>query len=643
MDIQQRIESLRRELNEHNRRYYVDNAPTISDMEFDFLLRELQDLEAAYPQYADSASPTNRVGSDLVKGFRQVKHARPMLSLGNTYSEDEVRDFYERAKNLLGETDVPICAELKFDGVSISLIYEHGRLRHAVTRGDGVQGDDVTINVRTIRSVPLVVDATDAPDSFEVRGELLMPWDVFERLNREREAAEENLFANPRNATSGTIKMQDSAEVARRSLDAYFYYLLADNVPHDSHYENMQVLRQWGFKVPDSTRLCRSLDDVFEFIRQWDVQRKQMPVATDGVVLKIDSLRLQEELGYTAKSPRWAIAYKFKAERATTRLNEVVYQVGRTGAITPVANLDPVPLSGTTVRRASLYNADAIARFDLYIGDRVYVEKGGEIIPKITGVDLGSRLLNDVGEKVKFPDHCPECGTPLVRYDGEVAHYCPNATGCPPQIIGRIKHFVSRRAMNIEGIGKEAVDLFYREGLVNSPADLYELTPGQISHLDRMGERMAENILSGIDKSRSVPFSRVLFALGIRFVGESVASLLTGHFGTMDALRNATLEDLLQVPDVGERIAQSVIEYFADPKQCAIVDRLAEAGLQMQQAVIEQRNTALAGKNIVVSGVFALHSREEYKQLIEQHGGRNTSSISSKTSFVLAGDLYLPL
>lgn len=638
MSIKEEIERLRADLHTHNYKYYVLNSPEISDYDFDQMMRRLQDLEQAHPEYADPTSPTMRVGSDLSKDFKQVEHRYRMLSLGNTYSTAEVMDFYERTKKLLGAESFEICAELKFDGTSISLIYEHGRLVQAVTRGDGVRGDDVTDNVKTIRSIPLVLQGEDVPERFEIRGEILMPWEVFSALNKERELREEPLFANPRNAASGTLKLQNSAEVARRRLDAYLYYVLGDEVPGDSHYENLQAARRWGFKVSDHVRLCHSPQEVFDYISYWDTERKQLPVATDGIVLKVNSLRQQQELGYTAKSPRWAIAYKFQAERARTELRAVTFQVGRTGAVTPVANLEPVLLAGTVVKRASLHNADIIAGLDLHIGDQVYVEKGGEIIPKITGVDVEARSAG-LGEKVEFIRLCPECGTPLVRYEGEAAHYCPNDAACPPQIKGRIEHFISRKAMNIDGLGPETVDLFYRDGLIASPADLYELSAERICLLERMGEKTAENILQSIRHSLEVPFERVLFALGIRFVGETVARTLARAFGSMDRLMKATEEELVQVDEIGEKIARGVLDFFADPREMELVRRLTEQGLQMEcKASAEASGTALAGKSVVVSGVFSIHTREEYKTLIEKHGGRNVGSISAKTSFILAGE-----
>ena len=563
MTEQDQILTLREELHQHNYNYYVLNAPTISDKEFDDKMRLLQDLEKLHPEMYDPNSPTMRVGSDLSKDFKQVYHQYPMLSLGNTYSESEVTDFYNRVRELLGSEDFEICCELKFDGTSISLVYEDGKLLQAVTRGDGEKGDDVTDNVKTIRSIPLVLHG-DYPQRFEIRGEILMPWVVFEDLNREREAREEPLFANPRNAASGTLKLQNSSVVASRKLDAYLYYLLGEQVPCDGHYENLQKAASWGFKISEHMRKVKTLQEVFDFINYWDTERKNLPVATDGIVLKVNSLRQQRHLGFTAKSPRWAIAYKFQAERALTRLNQVTFQVGRTGVITPVANLDPVQLSGTIVKRASLHNADIIEGLDLHIGDMVYVEKGGEIIPKITGVDVDSRGFM-LGDKVKFISRCPECGTPLVRFEGEAAHYCPNDAGCPPQIKGKIEHFISRKAMAIDGLGPETVDMFYQIGLVHNVADLYSLRALDIRGLDRMGDKSAVRIVHGIADSKQVPFERVLFALGIRFVGETAAKKLAKAFGSIEALEVATKEQLMEVDEIGEKIAQSVVTYFALP------------------------------------------------------------------------------
>ena len=578
-----------------------------------------------------------RVGSDLNKNFTQVAHKYPMLSLGNTYSESEVTDFYDRVKKALNE-DFEICCELKYDGTSISLTYENGKLVRAVTRGDGEKGDDVTDNVKTIRTIPLVLHGS-YPESFEIRGEILMPWEVFEELNREKEAREEPLFANPRNAASGTLKLQNSAIVASRKLDAYLYYLLGEELPCDGHYENLQAAAGWGFKTSEHMKKAHSLEEVFEYIRYWDTERKNLPVATDGIVLKVNSMRQQKNLGFTAKSPRWAIAYKFQAERALTRLNKVTYQVGRTGAVTPVANLDPVQLSGTIVKRASLHNADIIEGLDLHIGDMVYVEKGGEIIPKITGVDKDARSML-IGEKVKFITHCPECGSKLIRYEGEAAHYCPNETSCPPQIKGKIEHFISRKAMNIDGLGPETVDMFYRLGLIKNTADLYQLTADDIKNLDRMGEKSAENIIKGIEASKEVPFERVLFALGIRFVGETVAKKIAKSFNDIDELENANLEKLINIDEIGEKIAQSILTYFANPLNRELIERLKSTGLQLyrREEDLSGYTDKLAGQSIVISGVFTHHSRDEYKELIEKNGGKNVGSISAKTSFILAGE-----
>ena len=636
MDEKQRIEHLRQELHEHNRRYYVLNQPTISDQEFDLLMKELQALEEKHPELYDDNSPTQRVGSDLNQEFRQVAHRYPMLSLSNTYNEQEVGEWFRSVeKGLMGES-FEVCCELKYDGLSISLVYEDGRLVRAVTRGDGVQGDDVTANVRTIRSIPLIV-SPDAPRSFEIRGEILMPWKVFEQLNAEREAAEEPLFANPRNAASGTLKSQKSELVASRKLDAYLYYLLGDELPADGHFENLEMARQWGFKISEGMRKVHSLQEIMDFIHYWDTERKNLPVATDGIVLKVNALRQQRTLGSTAKSPRWAIAYKFKAERACTRLNEVTYQVGRTGAVTPVANMEPVQLAGTTVRRATLNNEDFIRSFDLHIGDYVYVEKGGEIIPKIVGVDLEQRPI--IAQPVQFITHCPECGTNLVRYEGEAVHYCPNDAGCPPQIKGRIEHFISRKAMNIDSLGPETVDDYYRRGLVHDIADLYKIDVQWING-DGSRERSAQRIVNGIKASTQVPFERVVFALGIRFVGETSAKLLARHFKSMDALMAATLDDLQEVEGIGEVMAKSIMAFFHNEKNREIVERLRSYGVQMalNEEQLAAASDKLAGKSIVISGVFAQHSRDEYKAIIEQNGGKNVGSISGKTSFILAGE-----
>lgn len=637
MTVKEKIDQLRADLHRHNYNYYVLNAPEISDKEFDDRMRELQELEKEHPEYQDDNSPTMRVGSDLNKNFTQVAHKYPMLSLGNTYSESEVTDFYDRVKKALNE-DFEICCELKYDGTSISLTYENGKLVRAVTRGDGEKGDDVTDNVKTIRTIPLVLHGS-YPESFEIRGEILMPWEVFEELNLEKEAREEPLFANPRNAASGTLKLQNSAIVASRKLDAYLYYLLGEELPCDGHYENLQAAAGWGFKTSEHMKKAHSLEEVFEYIRYWDTERKNLPVATDGIVLKVNSMRQQKNLGFTAKSPRWAIAYKFQAERALTRLNKVTYQVGRTGAVTPVANLDPVQLSGTIVKRASLHNADIIEGLDLHIGDMVYVEKGGEIIPKITGVDKDARSML-IGEKVKFITHCPECGSKLIRYEGEAAHYCPNETSCPPQIKGKIEHFISRKAMNIDGLGPETVDMFYRLGLIKNTADLYQLTVDDIKNLDRMGEKSAENIIKGIEASKEVPFERVLFALGIRFVGETVAKKIAKSFNDIDELENANLEKLINIDEIGEKIAQSILTYFANPLNRELIERLKSAGLQLyrREEDLSGYTDKLAGQSIVISGVFTHHSRDEYKELIEKNGGKNVGSISAKTSFILAGE-----
>lgn len=637
MTIKEKIDRLRAELHRHNYNYYVLNAPEISDKEFDDMMRELQDMEQKHPEYQDGNSPTMRVGSDINKNFMQVVHKYPMLSLGNTYSENEVTDFYERVKKSLNE-DFEICCELKYDGTSISLTYEDGKLVRAVTRGDGEKGDDVTDNVKTIRTIPLVLHG-NYPKIFEIRGEILMPWTVFEELNKEKETREEPLFANPRNAASGTLKLQNPTLVASRKLDAYLYYLLGEDLPCDGHYENLQAAAGWGFKISGYTKKAHSLNEVFEYINYWNSERKNLPVATDGIVLKVNSLRQQKNLGFTAKSPRWAIAYKFQAERALTRLNKVTYQVGRTGAVTPVANLDPVLLSGTIVKRASLHNADIIEGLDLHIGDMVYVEKGGEIIPKITGVDKDNRSML-IGEKVKFITRCPECGSRLIRYEGEAAHYCPNETACPPQIKGKIEHFISRKAMNIDGLGPETVNTFYRLGLIKDTADLYQLGVDDIKNLERMGEKSAENIICGIAASKEVPFERVLFALGIRFVGETVAKKIAKSFAGIEELENADLEKLKNVDEIGEKIAQSIVSYFSNPSNRELVERLKSSGLQFcrKEEDMDGYTDKLSGKSIVISGVFTHHSRDEYKDLIEKNGGKNAGSISSKTSFVLAGE-----
>lgn len=654
-----RIDQLRAALHHHNYLYYVENRPEITDREFDELMHELQALEAAHPERYDPNSPTQRVGSDLNQTFEQVEHERPMLSLGNTYNRDDVREFYERVQAGLDGEPFAICCELKFDGLSISLHYEDGALVRALTRGDGVRGDDVTANVRTIRSIPLQLPAGgDWPRRFEIRGEVLMPWNSFDRLNSEREAREEPLFANPRNAASGTLKSKDSRVVAARGLDAYLYYLLGDELPGDTHYANLMKARSWGFKVSEGMRLVTSLEEIYAFLDYWNEARKELPVATDGVVLKVDSLRQQELLGYTAKSPRWAIAYKFQAERALTRLNEVTFQVGRTGAVTPVANMEPVLLAGTMVKRASLHNEDIIRQLDLHLGDRVYVEKAGEIIPQIVGVDKEQRDAH-LGAPVEFVHECPECGTPLVRYEGEAATYCPN-DACPPQRKGRIEHFIARDAMNIKSLGPEVVDKYYENGLVRDVTDLYRLqltewdghwflsrgtfTPPTLGEaLETQAPAMpvtkvaTQKIVKAIEDSKSVPFDRLLFALGIRFVGKVAAKALAAQFKTLAALRVASFDELTAVEGIGDIIAGSVRAYFANPDNERIVDTLAEFGLQMALPETVQAGTQLEGRSIVISGTFTHHSREEYKEMIEAHGGKNVSSISKKTSFVLAG------
>jgi len=634
--IKNQIENLRRELEQHNYNYYVLSTPTISDIDFDLKLKQLQELEEAHPEFFDPNSPTQRVGSDIASGFEQVAHVYPMLSLGNTYSEGEVQDFYERVRKGLNE-DFELVCELKYDGTSISLTYEDGLLVRAVTRGDGEKGDDVTANVKTIRSIPLRLQG-NSPKSFEIRGEILMPWSVFDNLNREREEQEEQLFANPRNAASGTLKLQNSATVASRKLDAYFYYLLGENLPSDLHSGNLQAAHSWGFKISDATKICKTLEEVFLFINYWDAERKNLPVATDGIVIKVNSLNQQKNLGFTAKSPRWAIAYKFQAEKAVTRLNSVSYQVGRTGAVTPVANLDPVQLSGTTVKRASLHNADIIEALDLHIGDMVFVEKGGEIIPKITAVDKDARVL--IGDKVNFIKNCPECGAALVRFEGEAAHYCPNENACPPQIKGKMEHFVSRKAMNIDGLGSETINLLFQNDLLHNIADIYTLKIPDLIRLERLGTKSAYNIKDGAEKSKEVPFERVVFALGIRFVGETIAKKLAFAFKNIEALENTTLEELVAVDEIGERIAQSVVSFFSDVRNRETVDKLRSFGLQMSlsEEKLQTHGTALEGFSIVISGTFAKHSRDEYKTMIEMNGGKNVGSVSAKTSFILAGE-----
>lgn len=637
MSVKEQIEALRKELEQHNYNYYVLSAPVISDQEFDAKMKALQELEAAHPEFYDANSPTQRVGSDLTKDFVQVTHRYPMLSLGNTYSEEDVRDFYERVARSLNEP-FEIVAELKYDGTSISLTYEKGELTRAVTRGDGTKGDDVTANVRTIRSVPLRLHGSDYPDVVEIRGEILLPWAEFDRLNKEREEQEEPLFANPRNAASGTLKQQNPAIVAARKLDAYLYYVMGEELPSDTHYGNLEAARRWGLKVSDAIQVCHSLQDIYDYIHQWDEGRHNLPVATDGIVLKVNSLSQQRYLGFTAKNPRWAIAYKFQAERAETRLNSVSFQVGRTGAVTPVANLEPVLLAGTTVKRASLHNADIIAALDLHIGDEVYVEKGGEIIPKIVGVNKEARTFL-LGDKVRFITRCPECGTSLVRAEGEAAYYCPNESGCPPQIKGRIEHFVTRKAMNIN-IGPETVEDLYEAGLVRNAADLYDLKINDLLHLERWAEKSARNLLDSLRQSKQVPFERVLYALGIRYVGETVAKRLAQAFLSLEKLEKASWDELVAVDEIGERIAQSVVAYFADERNRELVERLKNCGLQMEvpQEALTNRSDRLKGLTIVISGTFSQHSREEYKALIEKHGGKNSGSVSGKTDYILAGE-----
>lgn len=645
MTEKDRILQLRRELHEHNHRYYVLNQPTISDQDFDFLLHELQELEAKHPEMYDDNSPTQRVGNDINQQFNQVEHRYPMLSLANTYNREDVQTWYAQVSKGLEGQEFEICCEMKYDGLSISLTYANGRLVRAVTRGDGVRGDDVTQNVRTIRCIPLQLPedlsaenmAGGYPETFEIRGEILLPWESFRRLNAEREESGERLFANPRNAASGTLKSQNSRVVAERGLDAYLYYLLGEQLPSDGHYENLTQCARWGFKMSEGMKKCKTLQEVMDYISYWDVERKNLPVATDGIVLKVNSLRQQQHLGYTAKSPRWAIAYKFKAERVCTPLLEVTYQVGRTGAVTPVANMAPVWLAGTTVKRATLNNEDFIRSFDLHVGDYVYVEKGGEIIPKIVGVDVSRRSAD--AEPVRFVTRCPECGAELVRYEGEAAHYCPNEAGCPPQIKGRIEHFIARKAMNIMTLGAETVDDYYNRGLIHNFADLYELTPQQITSGNENRIVSAQKVVKGISDSKEVPFERVVFALGIRFVGETTARLLARHFKDMDSLANASLDQLLEVDGVGNVIAESVIRYFNDKDNMEIINRLRGYGLNMKlsEQQLSDRSDTLAGKSVVISGVFQHHSRDEYKQIIEQHGGKNVGSISGKTSFILAG------
>ncbi|MBR5484116.1 MAG: NAD-dependent DNA ligase LigA [Alistipes sp.] len=638
MTIEQQINELRRTLNLYNHKYYVENNPIVSDFEFDTLLRQLQDLEQANPQFADPNSPTARVGSDLTSEFRSVEHAFPMLSLSNTYSLEELGEWIDRNEKEIGQTEY-VC-ELKFDGTAISLTYEQGRLLRAVTRGDGSRGDDVTANVRTIRTVPLVLNGDDYPDFFEIRGEIFMPYSSFDRLNAERTEAGEQLFANPRNAAAGTLKQQQSQIVARRGLDCTLYQLAGKTLPYDTHSGNLDAARRWGFKVSEHTAICKSREEIFNYINYWDVERKNLPFPTDGIVIKVNRDADRRILGYTSKAPKWAVAYKFKAEQATTRLLSIDYQVGRTGAITPVANLEPVQLAGTTVKRATLHNADQIALLDIRVGDMVYVEKGGEIIPKITGIDLSARKADS--QPLEYITTCPECGATLVRYEGEAKHYCPNQNGCRPQILGRIVHFIRRKAMNIESLGEETVELLFTNQLVSNIADLYDIRANQIAQLPRLGEKSADNIIQSIDNSRQVPFHRVLFALGIRFVGETTAKYLAEHFRSLDAIQSATREQLTEAEEVGEKIADAIIEYFADERNQQIIERLLNAGLQFEAEERAKASDALAGLTFVISGSFANHSRDELKALIEANGGKNLAAVSANTSYLLAGDKIGP-
>lgn len=628
------IESLREQLNYHNHKYYVENSPEITDFEFDTLMRRLMDLEAEYPQYADPLSPTVRVGSDRTSEFNSVQHRYPMLSLSNTYSIEELTAFIERIEREWGATEY-VC-ELKFDGTAISLTYEKGRLERAVTRGDGTMGDDVTTNVKTIRSIPLVLSGSGYPDLFEIRGEIFMPYNSFDRLNAEREVAGEQLFANPRNAAAGTLKQQQSAVVAHRGLDCTLYQMAGDNLPFKNHIENLEAARSWGFKVSEYMTLCRGAAEVIAYINHWDEARKSLPYPTDGVVIKVNDFNLRSKLGFTAKSPRWAVAYKFKAESALTTLLSVDFQVGRTGAITPVANLEPVLLAGTTVKRATLHNAEQISALDIRIGDKVYVEKGGEIIPKITEVELSERTADS--RPFEYIDHCPECGAELVRYEGEAKHYCPNQSGCRPQIIGRIIHFIRRKAMDIDGLGNETVELLFENGLIGNIADIYTLRANDLAVLPRLGEKSADNIISSIERSKSVPFARVLFGLGIRFVGETTAKYLAAHFKSIDAVMAADKVSLMESDEVGEKIADAIIDYFADPANIEIIERLKAAGLQFEAEQSVRHSDTLEGKNIVISGKFINHSREELKAMIEAHGGKNQSGVNANTDFIVAGE-----
>lgn len=634
MMISERIETLRKQLEYHNHRYYVDNAPEISDFEFDALMRELQELEKAHPEFADPNSPSVRVGSDLSSEFQTVKHRFPMLSLGNTYSLDELHEFIDRIEREAGPTEY-VC-ELKFDGTAISLTYEHGRLLRAVTRGDGTQGDDVTANVRTIRSVPLRLQGDGWPDYFEIRGEILMPYASFDRLNAERETAGDALFANPRNAAAGTLKQQSSAVVARRGLDSSLYQLAGESLPFSSHWESLEKARQWGFKISEHIRICHDIEEIDAFIHYWDTARRELPFPTDGAVIKVNDFNVRRRLGFTAKAPKWAVAYKFKAEQALTRLLSIDFQVGRTGAITPVANLEPVLLAGTTVKRATLHNAEQMALLDIRPNDMVYVEKGGEIIPKIIGVELAQRPIDS--KPFRYITACPECGTPLVRYEGEAKHYCPNQSGCRPQILGRIIHFIRRKAMNIEGLGEETVELLYENGLLHDISDLYDLQASQLACLPRLGEKSAENIIHSIRQSIEVPFSRVLFGLGIRFVGEATAKYLSEHFRSLDAVMNASREELVEADEVGEKIADGIRDYFADNENLRIIERLRQAGLKFEAEERERASDVLEGKSFVISGRFMNHSRDELKALIELHGGRNLAAVSGNVDYLVAGE-----
>jgi DNA ligase (NAD+) len=635
-NIQQKIKQLRNELEEHNYNYYVLSNPEISDFDFDMKLKELEKLEQEHPEFQDPNSPIHRVGSDINQEFSQVKHQYPMLSLSNSYSTEELQEFDARIRRTIGDAFDYVC-ELKFDGASISLLYENGRLVRAVTRGDGEKGDDVTSNARTIRSIPLSLKGDSYPASFEIRGEVLLPFQVFAELNKAREEAGDQLYANPRNTASGSLKMQNSAEVAKRKLDAYFYYVLGENLPEDGHYETIQQAGRWGFKVSEHTKKCTNIDEVIDYINHWDSARFDLPVATDGIVIKVNSRRLQNNLGFTAKSPRWAIAYKFTAEQVATKLESVSYQVGRTGAVTPVANLSPVLLAGTTVKRASLHNADIIEKLDLHLNDVVFVEKGGEIIPKIVGVDESAREPG--AEKVHFISECPECETELVRHDGEAAHYCPNETGCAPQIKGKIEHFISRKAMDIDGLGQETIELLFNQGLIHTIADLYHLKAEQLTVLERMGEKSAERILRSLEQSKEIPFERVLFALGIRFVGETVAKKLANKLVDIDTIAGASYEELIDIDEIGGRIAESIAQYFGKTDNRKLVEELKSQGLQfkLHESSLEGRSNKLEGLSIVISGTFERHSRDELKKLIEQHGGKNVGSISKNTSYLLGG------